>query len=104
MPSSPFSVLLGGPLITQAQVAMEKGDAAQALEWLNRIPEDRRPPELAATVYYQISKDGASRGEWQSAEKHLTLAAANSSLPLYQRRLALVRRRTPLIVDQQWET
>jgi hypothetical protein len=101
--SSPFQALSDVSL-TGAQKALDEGDASGALEWLHGVPEDSRPRELAANIYYQISKDRMARSEWLDAEKSLTLAATNRSTPLYQERIALLRRRVPLLDNQQWET
>lgn len=94
--------MLGGS-ITRAQAALDEGHALRALEWLEHVPEESRPPELAATIYYQMAKDALARGDWQDAERHLAFATRKSSLPLYQERLALLRRRKALMDDHQWE-
>src|SRR5436853_639921 len=88
----------------KAKSALTDGSASQALEWLGCVPENARPPDLEAAIQYQLGKDAAASGDWQNAERQFAAAIRKHSLPLYQQRLALLRHRTPLMDDQQWQT
>jgi hypothetical protein len=88
----------------RSRAALKEGFGSTAMEWLNQVPEGLRPIGLEAEINYQMSKEAASRGEWDVFEKLLTSANRQTPTPVYQKRLELVRRRKPLIDDPKWET
>lgn len=88
----------------KAQSALLDGSALQALKWLECVSENLRPPDLEAAIQYQLGKDAAASGDWQDAERRFAAAIRKHSMPLYQQRLALLRRRKPLLEDHDWET
>jgi phosphoribosylpyrophosphate synthetase len=102
--ASSFAVLLGRQSISKARAALDEGEALKAWQWLQCAAESLRPPDLEAAIQYQLGKDALRREDWQDAESHLAAAIRKQSVPLYQQRLALLRRRKPLLDDHQWET
>lgn len=101
--TSPFAVLSESSL-KRAQSALLEGSATQALTWLDRVAENLRPRELEAAIYYQLGKDVAAAAGWHDTEKYFSAANKKCSTPLYQHRLALIRRRKPLLDENSWET
>lgn len=102
--TSSFAVQLGSPSISKARAALDEGEASKAWQWLQCAAESLRPPELVAAIQYQLAKDAVCRGDWQTAEKLFGSAIQMHSTPIYQQRLALLRRRKPLLEDHHWET
>src|SRR6267143_7289607 len=104
MKSFPGKASLVELSLGRARTALEEGSGSTAMEWLNQVPEDKRPSGFEAQINYKLSKEAAARGEWDVFEKLLTSANRQTPTPLYQKRLELARRRKPLIDDHKWET
>jgi hypothetical protein len=98
MKSFPGKASLVKLSLGRASTALEEGSGSTAMEWLNQVPEDKRPSGFEAEINYQLSKEAASRGEWDVFEKLLTSANRQTPTPLYQKRLELARRRKPLLI------
>lgn len=89
--------------LNNAEQAMARGDPSDALEWLDRLPTGECPRALVAEAHHQCAKQALAAGSWGVVEQHL--AKANQAQPsaLLQKRLALVRRRRPMLDDHAWE-
>jgi hypothetical protein len=75
-----------------------------ALEWLERIPADRRPRDLVGRLHYQGAKQALAAGQWGLCEQQLQKAQSAAPTPLFTKRIELVRRRKPLVDDATWTT
>jgi hypothetical protein len=86
----------------QAEAALADGDGDRALEWLGIVTPE--PRVLLGACHYQAAKQAAARGDWNACQGHLCAANESDSRPLYQQRLALVRKRRPGLHDTAWAT
>jgi phosphoribosylpyrophosphate synthetase len=89
--------------LEKAIASYEAGQVALAAEWLALVPDEMRPADLAGAVHYALARAAASEQRWSQAtgemERAVRVAPANG---LYQQRLALLRRRQPLLADHAW--
>jgi hypothetical protein len=91
--------------LEKAKDAFKIGQAAEAAEWLARVPAEMRPPELTGAVHYSLALMAASQRRWNQAIKEMeTAVRAVPRDGYYQRRLALLRHRQELIDNHTWET
>jgi tetratricopeptide (TPR) repeat protein len=93
---------LDGFALSAARSALDRGRPAEALEWLDRIPPERRPRDLEGTAAYLAAKHELAAGRFGKAEQALERAVAADRQPPYQQRLALLRSRQPLLGDERW--
>jgi hypothetical protein len=89
--------------VSSARAAMAAGNAMTAWEWLLSIKERQRPPDLVAECLDALSRQAASDGNWGRAAQFAEDAVAIQSTSVRQERLGLLRRRTPLQGDREWE-
>jgi hypothetical protein len=91
--------------LAEAAAAYEAGQIAQAAEWLAQVPGEARPADLAGAVHYALARIAVCDERWPQAVSEMESAVrADSSNGYYQRKLALLRRRQPLMGDPKWET
>lgn len=89
--------------LKNAAEAYEAGRADQAAEWIARVPVEMRPARLAGAVRYALARRAISEQEWSRAMIEMESAVrADPREGHYQQRLALLRRRQPLMSDRQW--
>lgn len=99
-----FGSVLVDSCLRRTESALAGGDGVGALRWLEQVPEAQRSKTLLAAIHYEIAKDAAAGGDWVRFERELTLATKEDPSPLYQQRLALARRRRPVMDDGKWRT
>jgi phosphoribosylpyrophosphate synthetase len=90
--------------LANAQVALAEGRFSAGLEWLRILPEKTRAKSLEGILHYAMAKEMAFAGNWPSCVDHLADAARLIPEHLYQKRLALARRREPGMSAAQWAT
>lgn len=88
--------------LANADAALEAGDMAAAMQWLDTVPVSARPPKLLAKCHESSARLRAASSAWAAAAEEMRLACSYEATPLRQRRLALLRARRPLITDHEW--
>lgn len=83
-------------------MALANGDCDVALEWLAGIPGELVPKDLLAEAHYQAAKSHLCHGDDVAATAGFQAAVAAKQVPLFERRLALQRRRHPMLDDRAW--
>ena len=86
----------------KARTKLQAGDPHSALGWLERVPIEARSEGLEAEIQHSVAKVAASKDEWQRCEKAFESLGSLDPNPFYERRLALVRRRSSLLGDSMW--
>jgi hypothetical protein len=90
--------------LDEAIAALVAGEPDKAVEWLTLLPTSKRPPELTAAAHAWLARLAAAEGDWALAAHQMTIAAGVDPGGYSQRRLALLRRRQPVIDDKIWST
>jgi hypothetical protein len=90
--------------LKNAYQSSENGNFAEAMDWLKRIPSNKRPKELECHVAYSYAKTLLGKKNWGKAVDYLEVACSKTNDYLLQKRLSLARQRKPLMADNIWET
>lgn len=90
--------------ITMAGQAVENAEFALAWDFLRRVPPTLRPREVEDAIHAGMVRTALTQLDWKAAEDHLKDANAlrTGSSRLFQKRLTLIRGRTPLLADKPW--
>lgn len=89
--------------VSGARDALAAGDADGAWEWLATMAAADRPAPLVAACLDRRSLCAANAGDWNLAERFATEAAAVVPTAQRQERLGLLRHRTSVLGDREWE-
>jgi hypothetical protein len=91
--------------LEKAIAAFQAGQISQPAEWLARVPAEMRLSDLAGAVHYALARLAVSEQRWSQATSEMARAVSAALVNgHYQQRLALLRRRQPLMADMAWQT
>jgi hypothetical protein len=88
--------------LAQAADALSKSDLDGCLEWLERVPVAERPPALLGEIHDKRSRNAATAGHWSEATAEAVAACGACRTPVRQERVELLRKRSPLMADREW--
>lgn len=89
--------------LARAWTALNEGDVVSAFEWLQSVPDAKRPRELVAEIGFAQGKLAASKAMWAESEQGFKAALGGSLGPIAEQRIALLRRLGPGLEDDKWD-
>lgn len=88
--------------LQKARQALIAGEPSAALEWIEQVPPERKPPDLCAEIHYSLAKERLAKKKWNSCAEHLREANRAAPDALFAERLRLIASRHPLQSEKRW--
>ena len=87
--------------VSRAQAALEGGRFDESWDWIQRLTPERRPAQVVASCLDGLSRRASADLRWGEAEDFARDAVAAERTTMREQRLAALRRRQPLLDQEQ---